>query len=742
MKSITIAQPFVSLVESKTEEFPWMMGTYQKVRKVVWLYATHRTLSLSNITLGDVMDDRGALHPDLEKFINKLTRPSGRTPERHKDYKEEAKARIRRIVATLFEGITPRSNRAGELGGEPIPEFMLPVLDVMSRVGGWRLQGGDAESVRLARRHLPLNEEDRLVLPCILRIVRKYELTTYEPVFTEHRLEAYQLVRDTYPESKWQGLCTRLIWLRRRLGLRAEAKRTRLELSEFPPTLRKQCEVYVKNAGVGLEEAAPQLADLARGEKIVVKKAAVGTIRDTIRSIGTALSRMPSLAGRDVDVEDLLRLTPLERQVRGRALSFLGNPYIEELRAYERSLVTKRKRRGLDSSRFQDFLAAFKTVAAYNGIFEYHEPFNAAYKVRLDDETREAITLDKKETFDLGWVDGEIARLGVEFRRICRDGSFKYGSLREDGTARTTREVRKVMRLCLFYVALVTLRYMGYRQQCLRSCVLDVHITFTGRTIHFSWKPDEIKNKKALTGALTRGKDDRLYKPFLDALWDYHKYIYPYVQATSGEAIGGNFFVHHTHDGSCLPFRFDDARNFYMFFVQGAREFLIFDGRLAAGARSLNPHFFRGLACDWLKDEGASNEGIADYVGDHVRTVERKYLKKKTKHDIRRAINEADDSHFAKDRREHEPALVRELVAQLKSKGLEVAHANSKAAEQAISYESRIGRLEVQLSVEREQRAREHEELMRALALLNSDRGPRSNGGNRADTPRPTRKGR
>jgi hypothetical protein len=729
----TAARPFVEFVEAKSEEHPWMRSTYVKVRQVVRRYATYKTASLKNIPLADLMNERGGLHPDLEQFINRIQRMSEQTPARHKQYKEEAKARLRRIIAALSVGVVSRRVKGGAPANDGIPDFMLPVIDAMSRTGGGWLQGQD-EGVRLARRQLPLWNDDRLVLPILLQVAQKYELTTYEPLLLEHRLEVYQLIRETYPESKWDDLRTRVIKVRLKLGLKTERRKKAPMLSEFPPTLKKQCETYLKNAAVGLEEVEPQLADLARGYKVVVAKAEAKTLRATIRSIGTALSRMPSAAGQDISVEDMLRLTPMERYVRGRVMGFLGNAFVEELRAYERALVTKRKRAGLDSTMFQHYLKAFKTVAAYNGIFEYHDPLNAAYKVRLDFETTEAVKLAKKDAFDLPWIDGEIDRLGVEFRRICRDGSFKYGSLKEDGTERNRFEVRKVMRLCLFYVAFVTLRYMGYRQQCLRKCVFGVHIKFKGKSIHFSWKRDEVKNNKALTGILTRGRDDRLHKIFIDVLRDYHKYIYPYVVAQSGEALGGIFFVHHDLKGNFIPFDLDVAANFGTYFTHAVKEFLIFDGRLAAGARSLNPHFFRGLACDWLKEEGASNEAIAEYVGDHVHTIEAKYLKRNKSQDIRRAIDEAEETHFAKKRREREPALVSELMTELKSKTRmvetltrEITRANDKAAEQSKSYEEKVSRLEAQLSEERDQRARGHSELMETLKHLNN--GQRSTKG-------------
>jgi len=340
MKAITIAQPFANLVGINSEKFPWMGSAYAKVRKVVRQYATHRSVSLSKLPLADVMNETGGLHPELEKFINCFPRPQRRTPARHKEYKEEAKARLRRVVAALSIGIVSRRQRAGDTPHDKVADFMMPVLDVMSRVGGGRLQGTD-ESIKRARSHLPLSEDDRLVLPLFLRMVKKYELTGYEAIFLEHRHEVYQLIRETYPECKWYRLRSRVGKLRRRLGIRPGRKRESLELAEFPPKLKNQCETYMKNAEVGLEQAAPELADLARGFKVNVGRSKKKVVEHNIEAIGMALSRMPSIKGKDIDVEDLLRLSPVERVIRGKVFNPPGNPYIEEVRAHERGLVSR-----------------------------------------------------------------------------------------------------------------------------------------------------------------------------------------------------------------------------------------------------------------------------------------------------------------------------------------------------------------------------------------------------------------
>lgn len=69
---VNIAQPLVKLVEINSEKFPEIKNAYEKVRKVVKQYATHQMVSLSNLPVAYVMSDKGALHPELEKFIDCL----------------------------------------------------------------------------------------------------------------------------------------------------------------------------------------------------------------------------------------------------------------------------------------------------------------------------------------------------------------------------------------------------------------------------------------------------------------------------------------------------------------------------------------------------------------------------------------------------------------------------------------------------------------------------------------------
>ena len=216
-----------------------------------------------------------------------------------------------------------------------------------------------------------------------------------------------------------------------------------------------------------------------------------------------------------------------------------------------------------------------------------------------------------------------------------RDGSFVF----DDPNEADHENSRKRMRLCLFYVNLVTLRYLGYRQQCIRNCVLGRHIKFIGKTIYFHWDAGEVKNNNEIEGHLTKVEDDELHGVLIEALFIYYKKVYPYIDEHSGDQLGKSFFVKLGHN-KFHPFSLKRANDFTEVFIREGWEFIQFDDRLEFDKRRLNPHFFRGLTCDWLKEKGASNKAIADYVGDTEKTVNQKYLRKDLPRSNRKAIQE------------------------------------------------------------------------------------------------------
>lgn len=179
-------------------------------------------------------------------------------------------------------------------------------------------------------------------------------------------------------------------------------------------------------------------------------------------------------------------------------------------------------------------------------------------------------------------------------------------------------QTRQNMNFLLFFVQLVTLRYMGYRQQSLVNCVIGENIFFNSDksiTLHF----DVTKNNKRIHMDLT---ENRRYSHsmLLDTLNLFYRKVYPFILRHS-EDLKGQFFV--SPSGHKQGFRsFKGETDFGNFFKRGVTKFLGVDLLPLNLQHEIHPHFFRGLCIDWMKtDLHMTNEEIAEVIGDDPATL-------------------------------------------------------------------------------------------------------------------------
>jgi len=187
-----------------------------------------------------------------------------------------------------------------------------------------------------------------------------------------------------------------------------------------------------------------------------------------------------------------------------------------------------------------------KTLAAYNGIFEYHKIVSEAFKPHIDLDTREARKAEKKALIDRHELDEWIENNWAKYERILKGKSFV-----RDKSKRSILEADKNMRFVLFYLALVTMKVMGYQQRQLRDNRYGVNLRITDDSFTLSYTKEQTKNGKPLsftanvrTSGITHGK---LYR----TLSLFYRYAYPYVQShlaprrSYNEADpSGQFFVY------------------------------------------------------------------------------------------------------------------------------------------------------------------------------------------------------
>jgi hypothetical protein len=263
-------------------------------------------------------------------------------------------------------------------------------------------------------------------------------------------------------------------------------------------------------------------------------------------------------------------------------------------------------------------------MAAYEGMFKQRESFHKAYNPKPDKTTMNNRREEKKNAYTREFIDGKIECLKSEFVGIVKSGSFKSS--------------RRDMRLCLFFIALITARFMGVRQQALRDCIMGVNIIF-GRDrsrIAFEWPRTKVKNKRAIRIELVRGRD-KTHQLLIDMLYLYKNYVYEYIKENQGVELNGQFFVKYNRAGKFITFK--NHTTFSEWFSEGSKEFMDLQGKIKGRKRGINPHFLRGFAADWLLDFGLSYEDVADLMNISVRTLQTHYAGKDRPVNTRSALD-------------------------------------------------------------------------------------------------------
>lgn len=182
----------------------------------------------------------------------------------------------------------------------------------------------------------------------------------------------------------------------------------------------------------------------------------------------------------------------------------------------------------------------------------------------------------------------------------------------------------------MFFVWLVTLRYMGYRQQCLVNCVVGKNFILNpdGSII---LRFDKTKNRKRICMELNESRR-RSHGLLWDTLTLYYKKVYPYLVKESGNTLGGQLFVSTTLGFSFRPFK--GSTDFHTAFVKGRDLFMDVGELNPAVRRLLHPHFLRGLCTDWMVLKlKMTCEQAAEVLGIHPRVLEKEYLHQDREYD-------------------------------------------------------------------------------------------------------------
>jgi hypothetical protein len=623
METMDLTQSFMTALARAAEKQPSLELCRKKVNKLLGGYALRRGYeSIDGLLLIDVCGDVEYLHRDLQKHINgqKMT----------ESYKQSQTSNVRRLVKTVTipASLTSSTEPIAETVSvkEHLPEFLRPYWGYFDREGTRRFNTRTLNETLAERESLPLTVKGEKLLKAILLVSKEKNIEDIESLLVNNWKCLCENVKESCEPREANRMRNRLNELRSKLGY-APGKLTYsfLKLEDLPEKLREQVNVFLDHAPRGLQ-SIPLLEEFAKRfgiERDAIKPSTLRLYKDALLR---GLSYIP--LDETISIETLLSLQPIERHIAGRMFTELHNPLVDTFRSHEREKTSERKRQYYDSTDFHSFKLAIMSVGLYNGFVELIEPFSKTYKLNRDRVSNKERKTEKKQLFDRPWLDSEIERLRIEFDLILKRKSFRI----EPGK-RSKESSMRALRLCLFVTWLVTLRFTGFRQQCLRNCRLGENIIFhKDASLTFQWPAGQIKNRKKINTTFSAGDHRLTHGTLLHVLNNYRDVIYPYLEKNCGEQMRGQFFV--TTAVKTLVRCFQDTEDqlagaveFSNRFSNWAAGFMDFDGRLSGRSITFNPHIIRAIATDWMMhDLQMTIREIAKSVGDTEKTLMEDYI--------------------------------------------------------------------------------------------------------------------
>jgi hypothetical protein len=646
-------QPLNELFFPKLEEGkkgdPLFEAACGKVENKLKKYALSRGIDPDELRLFDVCDAEGELHPKLRLFIEKTPRLAKQTVERHKKYKEEICANAQRAIDGVVALVTGGVNEGSSDGGKTQMPALLrhnehqvlkELYEVLPREPIVPSPGSRF------RRGTKITENGRLFYLSCAEALEHCSASSLHQFLNEYRPALYKTFKITcecMPE-KINSLIGLIREMCKKVGVKIPPKRKIIPVEEWPSPIREEMQTYQAAAkGIlmpGLEEK------LARADvKISIADSLRATSAHDVEVTVERLIHRYCLERGRLSVRDLLATTESEvLKADGKKRFEYYNPVLSPYRESERARADDYKRAGYDSESFKHTVTDLLSLAAYNGIFEYHEIVRKAFKIKKDVERIGQRKAEKKSVIKRKTLDEWLEDNRPEYERILTQGLFK-----RDKSKRKHTEADRNMRFVLFYCRLGTMKVMGYRQRQLRDCVYGVNLVVTPDSLEFTFPSDKTKKAKPLRFKAESDSGGKTHGQLIDTLYLFHKYGFPYVQnnliswpATKGNQgidSRGQFFVHLSRSGKFIAFDPTDSSEFGHFFKTDCSSFLKHPKLKKEAVRLIHPHYVRGAAMDTqIEDNGMSMEAASRYFGATEQVIRSKYKDKKATQDASRDV--------------------------------------------------------------------------------------------------------
>lgn len=604
---------------------------FEKFRKV------HRVLlrtapallrkEFKEVSVFDLVDAKGHLRKDLITAVH-----------RHYD-KVSTRSSQESILGALVEAeleevnadtnIHPGAARCDLINPEKLPQHIRQIWEVLPRQwpGQWQI---------IPKEKRPLVEGGREYFELIIELDRNCQASNVVSLLKENHESLSDLIRTRVRHELRRKVFWVAYYVRWRLGIKLRESKISLEVEQLPAKLAGNFQTFLTRAKLGFA-AYPDLKALASTNRnLKLGPLAPSTIYNYTAAFLYGLGHM-SLSD-DIGIEDLLRLQPRVISIEGGdTTEGLFNPFIDEYHSCQNSQEKPGiKEAGFDSGIFKLFLQAVCCIGRFNGHFTLADRFSDVYKGKIDYVSRKTRKLLKKKRWTREWIDAEILRLKERFDRVVKKRSY----LTNDDD----------LVLVLYLPQLVVLRFLGFRQQCLRRCSVGKNIIF-GRDgyVTFHYDRHEIKNDVPIHQTLSMGEHDGLEEivTLLDVLQKYYYQVLKVIRSQSPIAfrdnVGDAFFTSpaaSSRRGLIVRYPAEDETQSYEQRVRaqkaGVSEFhqwfthatyrLIDFSAFKDFKEHFHPHFLRGVCCDWMRKVlHWSWEEIEQAMGDREATLKTAY---------------------------------------------------------------------------------------------------------------------
>ncbi len=639
---------FFPKLETAKKDDALLKAACLKIEGKLDKYALSRGISKDELRLFDVCDPDGDLHPRLRRHIEKIPKLDKQTDARYKKYKEEICANVKRAIDAVLVLITGKvRNGPARKDKEQVAVLLCqghPVLNELYGLLPRERIRDPANRARFRRGH-NITENGCLFYLACAEALKHCSASSLHEFLSEYRpfiSRAYKVVCPSTPE-KIVSLQSLLPKVCKEVGVAIPSKRKRVPVEKWPSPIREEMRVYLDAAEGRLIEGLEE--QLGRADVVIkisnnIRPATVRGVESTVELL---LYRY--FQGRErVSLRDMLSTTASEiNGADGKKGIEYFNAVLCPYRESERARSDEAKRVGYDSQSFGHAVKYLLSLAAYNGIFEYHEIIRKAFKIKLDVERIEQRKAEKKSIIKRKVLDDWIEDNWPEYERILTGGLFK-----RDKSKRSHVEADRNMRFVLHYCRMTTMKVMGYRQRQIRDCLDGVNLVVTADSLEFTYPADKTKKAKPLHFEADLENCGKTHGRLIQALYLFHRHAFPYVQVNlkqcapeDGRRIDsrGQFFVHFSRCGEFIAFDQADNKMFSRVFKEDCRRFLKHPDLQSEALHLINPHYMRGASMDTqIEDKGMSMRAASRYFGATEQVIRSKYKDRNAIQDASRDV--------------------------------------------------------------------------------------------------------